>query len=192
MTASDFAGLLRARRVGRGKWSALCPAHGDRNRSLSISEGKRRPILFRCMSQNCPPESILEAMGMTWADVLGERAVTPEIRQKLRDEKYMAILKNRWMAIEILKVTDFDNRAYWAAAELKIDEEIQALRTKMDPQLNREIKMKAAIQRHGWTAIWEKFLETPKGRSLSERYSIGCASSTTLSAPATAKEAGSV
>ncbi len=37
MTADAFAGLLQARRVGRDRWQARCPAHDDRHPSLAIT-----------------------------------------------------------------------------------------------------------------------------------------------------------
>src|SRR3990170_2943888 len=72
MTAHDFIGQLGARslsahKTGRG-WEAHCPAHHDRNASLSVGEGKDGRILLHCHA-GCSTESIVGAMGLTLADL---------------------------------------------------------------------------------------------------------------------------
>ena len=172
MTAAEFASLLRARKVGKERWSALCPAHGDRHRSLSIAVGRKWPIVFQCRSQHCPPEIILSAIGLTWQDLLEKSPVTPEIRERLLNQKKLERMERRWIAATLNKFWDSRNRNYWTTVSQNLDEQIEALRCKIDPQLQRERKMKAAIERHGWDVIWEKFLATPKGKSVSERWGI--------------------
>jgi hypothetical protein len=46
---------------------ALCPAHEDRNPSLSVSEKNRR-ILLHCHA-GCSPQSVTAALGLTMADL---------------------------------------------------------------------------------------------------------------------------
>lgn len=82
LTADHFARLLNARRVGKGKWIARCVAHDDRTPSLSIWVGKKHPVMFRCMSQQCDPKSILDAMGLVWADVMSDRITDPKALKK--------------------------------------------------------------------------------------------------------------
>lgn len=53
---------------GAGQWTALCPAHDDANPSLSIAEGDRQPVVFKCHA-NCSSESIVDALGMDWTSV---------------------------------------------------------------------------------------------------------------------------
>ena len=45
MTANEFALLPDARPLGARKWIARCPAHRDRNPSLSIGEGSQGRVL---------------------------------------------------------------------------------------------------------------------------------------------------
>jgi hypothetical protein len=172
MTASDFAQLLHAKRVGRGRWQAKCPSHDDRTPSLSIAEGKRSPIVFRCMSQQCDQKAILDAMGLTWADILGPCPITPEIRRRLSDQARLKRLEGRWMTCSMNRVWDARNRNYWAKAAQKLDEEIAALAIRMDPSEDRERRMKAAIERYGWDAIWTRFLLTAKGRAIDEQFGL--------------------
>ena len=55
---------FHAKKVGRGRWMALCSAHPDRHRSLSIAEGKKG-VLIRCMSMGCDTRDVLRAAGLT-------------------------------------------------------------------------------------------------------------------------------
>jgi hypothetical protein len=172
VNAVEFSSLLRAKRVGRGRWMAKCPGHADRRASLAITEGKRRPIVFRCMSHQCSPESILEAMGLTWADILGERAITPEIRRKLADQERLKVLETRWIALSMLKFSDSYNRPYWARAAERTDAQIVELKGKLEPERERRHRMTLAIEKYGWDEIWRRFLETPKGKELDARYGL--------------------
>lgn len=71
-TAADLATALLARldgvrETGPGRYVARCPAHQDRAPSLSIREADDR-LLIHCHS-GCQPEDVLDAIGMTWADM---------------------------------------------------------------------------------------------------------------------------
>lgn len=49
------------------KWVAQCPAHDDRNPSLSITEVSGKVLLY-CYA-GCSTASILEALGLDWCDL---------------------------------------------------------------------------------------------------------------------------
>jgi P4 family phage/plasmid primase-like protien len=49
-------------------WSALCPAHEDRKRSLSVRATENGTILLKCHS-GCSAKSIVEAIGLSMADL---------------------------------------------------------------------------------------------------------------------------
>ena len=50
MTVTDLLNRLdRLRKTGEG-WSALCPAHADKNPSLSVGMGDGGQILLRCFA----------------------------------------------------------------------------------------------------------------------------------------------
>lgn len=67
--ALAFQGVLSkfpdAKPQGRG-WQALCPAHDDRNPSLSITEDNGK-ILLHCHA-GCEPDDILKAVDLQWSD----------------------------------------------------------------------------------------------------------------------------
>ncbi len=49
-------------------WIAHCPAHDDRNPSLSIGVGQEGQTLIRCFA-GCSPTAVLDALRLTWADL---------------------------------------------------------------------------------------------------------------------------
>lgn len=76
----DFDRLLSrvrdARQEGDGQWSALCPAHDDRNPSLSFKRGEDGKLVVHCHA-GCSFEDILRAAGL-WRD----RTTQPGARAK--------------------------------------------------------------------------------------------------------------
>jgi hypothetical protein len=71
-----IARLEGVRRNG-SQWKALCPAHADKNPSLSVSE-KNGKILLNCLA-GCPTEKVLDAAGLGWKDLFTESAPHPRI-----------------------------------------------------------------------------------------------------------------
>jgi len=70
-----LARLDGVRRTGASSWMARCPAHPDRNPSLSVSvkEGK---LLLHCFA-GCPAEAVLNAVGLSWRDLWEGEAWRP-------------------------------------------------------------------------------------------------------------------
>lgn len=71
---------LEGVRPSGGSFMARCPAHEDRNPSLSVSAGKDHPVVFHCQA-GCDRESILDALGLTWSDLC-----SPRDEQQQREE----------------------------------------------------------------------------------------------------------
>ncbi len=74
------------RRRPDGGYSACCPAHHDKNPSLSVSEGDSGAVLLTCHA-GCPLEAVLDGLGLTKADLFvrsrsggGEPASTWKIK----------------------------------------------------------------------------------------------------------------
>jgi putative DNA primase/helicase len=61
--------LEGVRPQGPNSWTARCPAHPDRNPSLSVALRDGR-VLIHCFA-GCAPEAVLEAVGLTWKDLRG-------------------------------------------------------------------------------------------------------------------------
>src|SRR5258708_38315742 len=71
-----LANLKGVRTSLRG-WKACCPAHADREPSLSIRLGEQGQGLLKGFA-GCPIERITEAMGLTVIDLLPGGATTTE------------------------------------------------------------------------------------------------------------------
>ncbi|HUY42113.1 MAG TPA: hypothetical protein VMV82_11230 [Candidatus Dormibacteraeota bacterium] len=71
MTTREIAGRLDARKIAKG-WIARCPAHYDRQASLSINEGREGRVLLRCFA-GCSVERIVYALGLDMTDLFDPR-----------------------------------------------------------------------------------------------------------------------
>lgn len=63
---------LEGVKESNGSWVALCPAHDDREPSLSVAEGDDGRALLKCFA-GCDTESIVKALGLTMADLFEQR-----------------------------------------------------------------------------------------------------------------------
>jgi len=59
--------LDQVRQTGADQWIARCPAHDDRNPSLSIKQADDR-VLVHCFA-GCEPGDVLASVGLTLADL---------------------------------------------------------------------------------------------------------------------------
>ena len=59
-----------------GQYDAYCPAHDDRNPSLSVGVGDKQPVVLHCQTEDCDTEDILEALGLSWKQIMASK--TPE------------------------------------------------------------------------------------------------------------------
>jgi len=63
--------LQKVRRTGKDTWVACCPAHGDKNPSMTVTASPST-ILVHCFA-GCGIEEILGAVGMCVSDLYPER-----------------------------------------------------------------------------------------------------------------------
>lgn len=59
-----------------GKYTARCPAHGDKHQSLSVSVGKDGRVLLHCHT-GCSTEDIVSSMGLSMKDLFTEGTAFP-------------------------------------------------------------------------------------------------------------------
>ena len=57
---------------GNGQYMACCPAHNDKNPSLSIKDNGDGRIILKCFA-GCDTADVLNAIGLTFADILPEQ-----------------------------------------------------------------------------------------------------------------------
>src|SRR5438270_12732160 len=70
---------LQGVRTSLHGWKACCPAHADRQPSLSIGLGEQGQVLLKCFA-GCSLEHIVEAMGLTILDLFPDGATLAEQR----------------------------------------------------------------------------------------------------------------
>ena len=66
-----IARLDGVKETGPGKYLACCPAHDDKSPSLAICETGEGLVLLHCFV-GCDPESVLDAIGLTFSDLYPE------------------------------------------------------------------------------------------------------------------------
>ncbi len=78
--------LKHVRKTSRG-WTALCPAHPDRNPSLSVAVGDDGRVLLRCFA-GCSFGEIVRALGFNPHDLSPGRLrpCTPEERRQAAEQ----------------------------------------------------------------------------------------------------------
>lgn len=78
LVVSRLAARGVVRRSGTGH-TARCPAHDDRDPSLSVRPGERRAVVVRCF-RGCEPEAILRALGFADDEVRAILSAGPDGR----------------------------------------------------------------------------------------------------------------
>src|SRR4051794_31623344 len=68
MNAEEIVNRFENPRRSEKGWSLRCPAHDDRNNSLSLSVGDDGKILIHC-HVGCPTEDVLERKGLKITDL---------------------------------------------------------------------------------------------------------------------------
>jgi hypothetical protein len=63
---------LEGIRQCNGAWKALCPAHADREPSLSVTEGNDGRALIKCFA-GCRTEDVLASLGLEMSDLFEQR-----------------------------------------------------------------------------------------------------------------------
>src|SRR4051812_45686614 len=64
--------LKRVRKVGKNQWIAECPAHDDRNPSLSVGRGRGGSAVVKCHA-GCATAAVCKAVGLRLADLCAGR-----------------------------------------------------------------------------------------------------------------------
>jgi len=134
MRVEDFLSRLEAVRGDAPQWAARCPAHDDRQASLTVGLGKDGRILVTCWA-GCTLEDICRAAGVTVADLFDQeakrnetlglgaqmlRALSPPLpteEEVTRDEVALLERPDMYQAIERLKGW---NMSTLAAAEIGV------------------------------------------------------------------------
>jgi hypothetical protein len=173
LKAEDLGRLIHGRRVGRHAWRGTCPVHGGN--SLEVKQGKSS-VVIKCWG-GCAVEGVLAGLGLTWGDILGERGqMSPELRERLRDERYLAKLEHQHGLSIIAQAVIPTEKRYWAAAERNIAKRIDDLKDKLEPgraekRAKRE-KLDRFLVKYGWDRLWGEFLKSERGQEAMFEFGI--------------------
>ena len=75
---------LRAKRISKGKWRAVCPIHGGRHSGpLSITDMGMGNIRLHCFG-GCDQKDVLDALGLKWADLRPDTRIDPEVIRQIQ------------------------------------------------------------------------------------------------------------
>lgn len=76
MSVEKFLSALdKVKQKGRGQWIACCPAHHDKNPSMTIAETDDGRVLVHCFA-GCSVEEILNAVGIGFDDLFPPKPET--------------------------------------------------------------------------------------------------------------------
>lgn len=84
--------LNKVRKTGKNSYISCCPAHGDNNPSMTITEGNDGRVLAHCFSQQCSITDIAEAVGLSISDLMPENVGYHRLKPKSRVFNAMDVL----------------------------------------------------------------------------------------------------
>jgi len=102
--------LRKCKRTGDGSWIACCPAHEDRTPSFTVRQLEDGRILMHCFG-GCEISSVLDALGLKFADVMPERLARefkPGIPRAFTPTEALTALKHESMIVAIMAARMLD------------------------------------------------------------------------------------
>lgn len=121
--------LDKVKRYGKG-WVACCPAHEDRDPSLSIKEAEDGKVLLHCFA-GCETKDVLAAIGLDLRDLFPE-GLSAESRIEYRRQS---------LAAAHTQAKLLDQLAEANAASLSDDDVLLALKARQDlPRIEAELE----------------------------------------------------
>lgn len=93
------------------QYSALCPAHDDKNQSLSISQGEGGKVLLHCHA-GCTNDAILAAVGLKTSDLFNDAPTPPKTvkASRVADYEYMDVTGQ----VTLRKTRMSDKQFFWS------------------------------------------------------------------------------
>lgn len=105
MTAEEFVDLLEGVKKQRGGWVARCPAHEDRNPSLSVksAEGEDgEKIILHCHA-GCTATAVVDAMGLRMSDLFSEGKLFNEESEPRETAVYRYVDEHNALLYEVVR-----------------------------------------------------------------------------------------
>ena len=118
--------LDQVKETGADKWQARCPAHPDRNPSLSIARGDDGRVLLKCWA-GCGAADVVQSVGLTLADLFVREETRHQTPTRNRQyPNYRNVLRLIRHEVEVIllassdlaagkQLSDSDTAALWRA-----------------------------------------------------------------------------
>jgi hypothetical protein len=142
LTAREIAAALhRGRKSGAG-FIASCPAHEDRNPSLSLRDGRDGAVLVHCHT-GCSQRDVIDSlrgMGLwperarrwlTRAEWDEQRQFAAKMRERMRDARFFAVALEQLLELALEELPPIEE-ADWDIPENVITERAALSRTLME------------------------------------------------------------
>jgi hypothetical protein len=94
--------LDKVRPIGQDRFNACCPAHGDKNPSMTVTIADDR-LLTHCFSHQCSHEDILKSVGMTIGDFYEDRWDSAE-RSALAQPVKLRPVSEREIDLKVIEI----------------------------------------------------------------------------------------
>ena len=118
---------LDGTRESNGSWKALCPAHEDREPSLSVTEGDDGRALLKCFA-GCDTENIVSELGLEMKDLFESRnghkkelrSIPPKTPATLQPCSLKNYAKAKGLPVEFLQKQGLRDQKYQKQQAVRI------------------------------------------------------------------------
>src|SRR5215211_5928998 len=118
---------LESVRQSNGSWKALCPAHEDREPSLSVTEGDDGRALLKCFA-GCDTENIVSELGLEMKDLFESRnghkkelrSIPPKTPATLQPCSLKNYAKAKGLPVEFLQKQGLRDQKYQKQQAVRI------------------------------------------------------------------------
>lgn len=107
--------LDRVKNNGNNKWIARCPAHDDRNPSLSIKYDGNKILLY-CFA-GCTTNDVLASIGLTFKDLFAE-TLSPDVAREYKSKKLNKLISDETTVLLVARGS-IDNGFFLSATDME-------------------------------------------------------------------------
>lgn len=135
--AAILSRLAGVKKTTASSWMSQCPAHPDRDPSLSIREGRDGKVLLHCFA-GCETDSVLAAIGMDLRDLFpsGEGTIYAEridlTRRQWAIRKALHFIEREMMIVALAGEDFLAGRPLNDADRSRLAEAIAKIRTALE------------------------------------------------------------
>jgi DNA primase len=83
------------KKIGDGRWVAVCPAHDDRSPSLHITEKDNGMTLIHCKA-GCGANDVLDAVNLRYSDLYPEGDYSHSVRRRVSKDTEDSFVIELW------------------------------------------------------------------------------------------------